>query len=81
MSSPKDTLDLEATTPQKRPKESLNWTEIFRREEGEIEVIKIVEEIVKQAGDVVYEHYIQRRVVPFAVVQAQQEILKITEVF
>ena len=64
----------------KKTKEYINWNSIVAREEGENFIISVVEDIVKKAGDVVYEHYIQRRVVPFAVLQAKNAILELTEV-
>lgn len=64
----------------KKSKDNVNWDLINRRQEGEIFVIKLIQDLVQKAGDVVYEHYIQRRVVPFAVVQAQKQILNLTEV-
>jgi hypothetical protein len=64
----------------KKTKDYINWGSIIAKEEGENYVITVVEDIVKKAGNVVYEHYIQRRVVPFAVLQAKQAILELTEV-
>lgn len=51
------------------------WKKILEREKGERIAVEILDEIVLKAGDVVFEHYIQKRVVPFAVQQAKEELL------
>ena len=91
--TPKDTMEEPQVTQSRKTQDSINWDRIYAQEEGEKLVINIVQDIVKKvmnflgnfvynskAGEVVYEHYIQRRVVPFAVLQAQQAILSLTEV-
>ncbi len=50
------------------------WKKIISRETGEIFVQSLVEEIVQKSGQVVYDRYIQRRVVPFAIQQAKKDI-------
>lgn len=43
-------------------------------------VEEIVQDILQRAGDIVYKHHIQRRVVPYAVVRAKADILAVVEV-
>jgi hypothetical protein len=54
------------------------WIE---REDGLLQVEDVVQEIVQKAGDIVYKHHLQRRVVPYAVQRAKADMLSVVEVF
>jgi hypothetical protein len=56
------------------------WKEILEKEKGEAIVCEIVDEIIKSSGEIVFQRYIERKVVPFAVQKAQREILSVAEV-
>lgn len=56
------------------------WRDAFQRESGELFVSELVEQIVHKAAEQVYERYIQRKVVPYAVLQAKEAMLFITNV-
>ena len=56
----------------------LAW--IRKREDGLLAVEEVVSWIVEEAGDVVYSHHLQRRVVPYAVQRAKAEMLSVVEV-
>lgn len=58
-----------------------DWDAVIAQEEGELFVVRLVEELVQKAGAVVYEHYIQRRVVPYAVLQAKDHLIQILQYF
>ncbi len=62
------------------PLSGSKWDQIFAEERGENHVEELVEDIVRKAGEVVYERYIERRVVPFAVMQAKRDMLTIIKV-
>jgi hypothetical protein len=50
------------------------------REDGLLQVEDVVQEIMQKAGDIVYKHHLQRRVVPYAVQRAKAEMLSVVEV-
>lgn len=54
--------------------------EIADKEDGLIFVEDVVQEIVQNAGDIIYTHHIQRRVVPYAVQRSAADILAMVEV-
>lgn len=54
---------------------------ILAQEEGERLAVEVVQEIVKKAGNIVYEHYIQRKVVPYAVQQTKEKILELIKLY
>jgi hypothetical protein len=57
------------------------WEDLLRRERGQQIVLELIRDcIIAQAGNIVYERYIQRRVVPFAVLQARQSVVAISQV-
>jgi hypothetical protein len=57
------------------------WEAIFKEEETDLIVQDLIDEIVGKARSIVFERYIQRRVVPFAVQSAKQDLLSALEYF
>lgn len=53
---------------------------LISREDGQLVVEEVVMEVVQRAGDIVYKHHMQRRVVPYAVQRAKADILSVVEV-
>lgn len=49
-------------------------------EDGLLLVEELLGEIVQQAGNTVYRHHLQRRVVPYAVQRARADALAVVEV-
>eukprot|EP01112_Ceratiomyxa_fruticulosa_P012708 TRINITY_DN3535_c0_g1_i2.p1 TRINITY_DN3535_c0_g1~~TRINITY_DN3535_c0_g1_i2.p1 ORF type:complete len:416 (-),score=109.45 TRINITY_DN3535_c0_g1_i2:31-1278(-) len=55
------------------------YKEAIQREDGIEMVEQVLNEIVQKAGDIVYKHHMQRRVVPYAVQRMKSDIITIID--
>ncbi len=59
---------------------TFNLKDLIEREDGILQVEEVVMEVVQKAGEIIYKHHMQRRVVPYAVQRAKADMLSIIEV-
>ena len=76
-----DLTDIDnAIAKVRRTKETINYRLNLAKEEGELTVETILQEIILQASDVVYLHYIQRKISPYVAEKAKTALFNIVEV-
>eukprot|EP01116_Phalansterium_solitarium_P013237 TRINITY_DN3046_c0_g1_i2.p1 TRINITY_DN3046_c0_g1~~TRINITY_DN3046_c0_g1_i2.p1 ORF type:complete len:441 (+),score=109.39 TRINITY_DN3046_c0_g1_i2:102-1325(+) len=56
-----------------------NWLEIGVRDQGEDAAFCALQDIIQLASDILYQRFLEKRVVPFAAQQAKRDVLALTQ--
>jgi len=57
-----------------------NWSEIALHEASESVALHVLHEIVDRASGILYQRFLEKRVVPFAAAQVSRDVLALTQV-